>query len=55
MLDLAYNFYYLLKIIEIDWWDNISEEEKAAIEEGLAQADAGLCIPAEVTKQFRKK
>lgn len=24
-----------------DWWDEISDEEKADIEEGLAQADRG--------------
>ena len=30
-----------------DWWDLISEEEKAAIEEGIAQADRGEIIPHE--------
>lgn len=30
---------------EIDWWDEISEDEKSEINEGLAQADKGELIP----------
>jgi len=46
----------LKKKQQVDWWDEISDEEKAAIEEGLAQADAGLGEPAEeVTKRLRIK
>ena len=30
---------------ETDWWDEISLEEKAEIEEGLAQADRGELVP----------
>lgn len=30
---------------EVDWWDEISSEEKAEIEEGLAQADSGEVVP----------
>jgi predicted transcriptional regulator len=30
---------------EADWWDEISPEEKAEIEEGLAQADRGEVVP----------
>jgi hypothetical protein len=31
-----------------DWWDQISEEEKVEIEEGLAQADRKDVIPHEL-------
>ncbi|PWL28530.1 hypothetical protein [uncultured Roseivirga sp.] len=30
---------------ETDWWDEISLEEKAEIEEGLVQADRGELVP----------
>ncbi|MEK6476555.1 hypothetical protein WJR50_03435 [Catalinimonas sp. 4WD22] len=37
-------------------WDTLSEAEKAAIEEGLAQLDQGQGKPhAEVMANFRKK
>lgn len=32
---------------EADWWDQISAEEKAEIEEGLAQADRNELTPHE--------
>lgn len=35
----------LKKSKETDWWDEISSEEKAEIEEGLAQADKGELAP----------
>jgi len=39
-----------------DWWDEISEAERAAIEEGLAEADRGELIPhEEVMKKVRAK
>ena len=39
-----------------DWWDEISEAEKAAIEKGLAEADRGELIPhEEVMKEVRAK
>ena len=31
----------------LDWWDQISEEEKKAIDEGLLQLDNGEGIPHE--------
>ena len=31
----------------IDWWDGISSKEKAAIEEGLAQAERGEVVSHE--------
>ncbi len=34
-------FISLKKKREADWWDEISEEEKLEIEEGLAQANRG--------------
>ena len=39
-----------------DWWDEISEAEKNAIEESLAEADSGQLIPhAKVMKEVRVK
>ena len=39
-----------------DWWEEISEAERNAIEEGLAEADRGELIPnEEVTKEVRAK
>lgn len=38
-----------------DWWDEISPEERAEIEEGLLQADKGEVIPhAEIRKKYKK-
>jgi predicted transcriptional regulator len=38
-----------------DWWDTISDEEKAEIEQGLAEADRGEVIPhEEVMKKYEK-
>jgi len=40
----------------VDFWDELSAEEKEAIEEGLAQADRGELIPhEEVMKEMRLK
>jgi thiamine pyrophosphate-dependent acetolactate synthase large subunit-like protein len=40
---------------ESDWWDDLSEEEKAEIEQGLAEADRGEVIPhEEVMKKYKK-
>ena len=39
----------------IDWWDQISEEEKAEIEEGLAEADRGEVFShEEVMSKYQK-
>ncbi|MEN8249776.1 MAG: hypothetical protein ABFS32_12655 [Bacteroidota bacterium] len=39
-----------------DWWDEISDAEKTAIEEGIAEADRGELIPhEEVMKEVRAK
>ena len=40
-------FISLKKKKEMDWWDEISAEEKREIEEGLRQADNGELIPDE--------
>ena len=38
-----------------DWWDQISAEEKAEIEEGMTQADQGeLKTHMEVMAQYQK-
>ena len=38
-----------------DWWDEISEEEKAAIEAGLADIEAGRVIPHEKVRKVYEK
>ena len=39
-----------------DWWDEISEEQRLAIDEGLAQLDRGEGIPHEkVMKEVGEK
>lgn len=49
-------FITLKKSKEVDWWDEISEDEQAAINEGLAQLDRGEGIPHEqVMKEVREK
>jgi len=38
-----------------DWWDEISEEEKTAIEKGLEDIKAGRVIPQkDVRKEYAK-
>jgi len=38
-----------------DWWDQISEEEKAEIEEGLAEAERGDVLShEEVMSKYQK-
>ncbi|MBS3742545.1 MAG: hypothetical protein KGY74_10530 [Candidatus Cloacimonetes bacterium] len=38
-----------------DWWDTISEEERAEIEQGLAEADRGEVTPHEEVMEKYKK
>lgn len=40
---------------QADWWEQISEEEKAAIDKGLADSKAGRLIPHEEVKQLYAK
>lgn len=45
----------LKKKQQVDWWDEISDEEKTAIEEGLAQADRGdILSHEEVMTRYQK-
>ena len=38
-----------------DWWDEISDDEKAAIEDGLKDIDAGRVVShEEVKKRYEK-
>jgi predicted transcriptional regulator len=40
---------------QADWWNTISEEEKAEIVQGLAEADRGELIPhEEVMAKYKK-
>ena len=44
------------ELVETDWWDTISDTEKAAIQKGVQQLDAGQGIPhEEVMKSVAKK
>ncbi len=46
----------VLKGKTVDWWDEISPEEREAIEKGLSEADKGELIPhEEVMKEVRAK
>lgn len=48
-------FIALKKEQEKDWWDQISKEEKAEIEEGLKQADRGELVPhGKVMSKYKK-
>ncbi len=39
-----------------DWWDQISEEERSAIDEGIAELDRGEGIPhEEVVRRVKDK
>lgn len=41
---------------DADWWDEISEAERRAIEEGIAEADREELIPhEEVMKELKEK
>ena len=41
---------------QADWWDEISEDERKSIEEGLAEADRGDLIPHEqVMKELKSR
>ncbi|WP_295652737.1 hypothetical protein [uncultured Mucilaginibacter sp.] len=49
-------FVDLKKEQEADWWDTISVDERADIEEGLSQADRGELIPHdEVMAKYDKR
>lgn len=40
---------------ESDWWEELSEEAKASIDQGLKDAQAGRVVPHEVVmKKYRK-
>ncbi len=48
-------FITLKKEQEKDWWDQLSTEEKAEIEEGLTQADRGeVASHKEVMAKYKK-
>lgn len=46
---------YRKKKVQTDWWDEISDEEKAEINEGIYQADKGELISHnEMKKSYSK-
>ncbi|MEM9337912.1 MAG: hypothetical protein AAGA66_04235 [Bacteroidota bacterium] len=48
-------FILLKKKKEVDWWDDVSAEEKREIGEGLKQADNDELIPhEEVMSKYKK-
>jgi predicted transcriptional regulator len=40
---------------EYDWWDDLSDEAKASIEQGLKDAEEGKLTPHEVMKNILKE
>lgn len=44
-----------IKLNTLDWWDEISETEKASIERGLEDVKAGRIIPHEKVKKMYQK
>ncbi|MBS1527210.1 MAG: hypothetical protein JST19_16275 [Bacteroidetes bacterium] len=48
-------FVALKKEQQVDWWDEIDDDERAEIEEGLAQADQGELLSHEdVMSKYQK-
>ena len=48
-------FISLKKQKELDWWDEINQEERSEIVEGLSQADRGeLTSHKEVMEKYKK-
>ena len=48
-------FLALRKEKETDWWDSISADEKAEIEEGMSQADSGeVTSHSQVMEKYKK-
>ena len=46
----------ILKKDAVDFWDELSPEEKASIEEGIAEADRGEFVPHEnVLREIQEK
>lgn len=45
------DFVELTKSKSVDWWDELSEENKASIERGIKQADEGKLISNEDAKK----
>ena len=43
--------YLMASQSEVDWWDEITDAEKMAINEGLAQIKAGQGIPHDEVKK----
>jgi predicted transcriptional regulator len=52
-LEMVYHLFDAVK--KDDWWDEISKEQKKAIDKGLAQLDSGEGIPhKEVMKKYSR-
>jgi predicted transcriptional regulator len=52
-LEMVYHLFDAVK--KDDWWDEISKDQKKAINKGLAQLDRGEGIPhKEVMKKYSK-
>lgn len=47
VLTQIHEYFTSLKIKKADWWDEISEQDKASIEVGLSQLKNGEGIPHE--------
>ncbi len=52
-LEMVYHLFDAVK--KDDWWDEITKEQKKAIDKGLAQLDRGEGVPhKEVMKKYSK-
>lgn len=47
--------YLMASESEADWWTSITDAEKEAIQEGLAQMEAGQSIPHQEVKKLYAK
>lgn len=55
MLKAIYTLLSKNKVVEVDFWDELSDAQKASVERGLAQADKGeFKSHKEVMKKYKK-
>ena len=55
-LKMIYAFLSNKDAVKVDFWDELSDEQKAEIEESIAELDKGVGIPHEqVMKEIKSK
>ena len=55
VLSKVHAYFTTLKSKDSDWWETISNNEKATIKKGLQQLEDGLGIPHDEVKQKANK